>query len=59
MLKSIKLSNPRKAQTQQKQKRQPLSHSLFFFFFIVSGRNCMFLAGATKKKTQPLFSSSS
>ncbi|MFS7912651.1 hypothetical protein Hanom_Chr03g00199751 [Helianthus anomalus] len=60
MLKSIKLSNPRKAQTQQKQKRQPLSHSLFFFFFIVSGRNCRFLAGATKKeKTQPLFSSSS
>ncbi|MFS7967660.1 hypothetical protein Hanom_Chr09g00788331 [Helianthus anomalus] len=55
MLKSIELSNPRKAQTQQKQKRQPLSHSLFFFFFfIVSGRNCRFLAGATKKNAANL-----
>ncbi|MFS8016527.1 hypothetical protein Hanom_Chr15g01369681 [Helianthus anomalus] len=54
MLKSIKLSNPRKAQTQQKHKRQPRSHSLFFFFFIVSGRNCRFLAGATKKNAAAL-----
>ncbi|MFS7962151.1 hypothetical protein Hanom_Chr08g00723271 [Helianthus anomalus] len=57
MLKFINLFNPRKAQTQQKQKhsRSSLLHS----FQQVSGRNCRFPAGATKTKTQPLFSSSS
>ncbi|KAF5787006.1 hypothetical protein HanXRQr2_Chr10g0447991 [Helianthus annuus] len=58
MLKSINLLNPRKAQTQQKQKRSSRSSLLLHSFQQVSGRNCRFPAGA-RKKTQPLFSSSS